>query len=138
MVHEIVVPQLGVNDEFVTVAEWHLNDRDKIQRGGLLCVIETGKATTDLIAENEGFLRITKKAGEEAKIKEAIGYIVDSLDEKVPVKNLEISKGSPVKATNKAKELALSLGIDIETIDKTGIIREKDIRKFYESKKRLV
>lgn len=135
MVYEIVVPQLGVNDEFVTVAEWHSNDGDKVQRGSFLCIVETGKATTDLIAENEGFLRIVKKVGEEAKIKEAIGYIVDSLDEEIPVSKSVLAGESRAKITNKARELAQSLGINIAMIGKAGIIREKDVKEFYESKK---
>lgn len=134
MIYEIIVPQLGVNDEVVKVVKWHLNDKDKVRNGSLLCVVETSKAVMDLYAENVGFVRIVKQAGEEAKIKEIIGYIVDSLEDKIPDREPDLSKEDVVRITNKAKDLALSLGIDIRVIKKTGIIREKDVRDFYKSK----
>lgn len=149
MIHEIIVPQLGVNDEFITIVEWFVNDKDKVNIGTPLCVIETSKATFEIEAEYEGYVRISKKAGEEAQIKEVIGYIVSSLnieikkegwliESKSEVKEKSIlSQRSGIKVTKKARELAQSLNIDLELIDKkSGIIRETDVKKFYESKKR--
>ena len=129
MVREIIIPQLGVNDEFVTIVEWHVNDGDKVGLETPLCLIETSKATTELVAERAGFVRITKKAGQEAEINEVVGYIVSSLDieikEELPVQpQTELkestisSRKKSIKATKKAKELARSLGINLELLDK--------------------
>jgi acetyltransferase-like isoleucine patch superfamily enzyme len=142
MVHKIVIPQLSVNDEFVTIVEWYVKDGDKVKPDETLCLIETTKTAIDLAAPNEGFVKIRKNSGKEARINEVIGYIVSSLD--IKIEEFEsVSQTQPqqkethpntitIEATGKAKELAASLGVDLKSLNKKGgIIREKDVQEFY-------
>lgn len=148
MVREITIPQLGLNEEFVRVVEWYVNDGDRVKAKTPICLIETSKATAELEAEEAGFVRIRRKSGEEARIKETIGYIVSSLDIEIKdeilpqprtrrEERLIFSEKNNIKVTKKAKQLAVSLGINPGLIGKKiGIIREKDIREFYELRKK--
>lgn len=142
MVHEIVIPRLSVNDEFVTIVEWYVKDGDKVKPDELLCLIETTKTAIDLTAPSKGFIRIRKNSGKEVRINEVIGYIVSSLDIKiedfdsVSQTQLEQKQTHPteitIEATARAKKLAASLGIGLKSLSKEhGIIREKDVQEFY-------
>ena len=134
-VHEIKIPQLGVNDEFATLVEWLVQDKVEVHKGDPLCVIETSKATTELVAEESGYLRIKASAGEEVKIRSVIGFITDSLAtelpriiEKKPVPAVRpATVSASVRATLRAKAMANLYGFDLKKIDKKGIIREKDV-----------
>lgn len=126
MVHEIKVPQLGVNDDFVVIVEWLVKDGDKVVKGQPICLVETSKTTSELNAEESGFIKIDKKELDEAKIKETIGYITPSKDEKIVRKERLHQK---YKATRRAIALAEQLGVDLSKIQKRGIIREKDVKQ---------
>ena len=88
MTYEIKVPQLGVNDEFVIIVEWYVKDGERIQKGQPICLVETSKTTSEITAEETGFIKIDKKELEEAKIKEIIGYITPSKTEKIEIKEI--------------------------------------------------
>jgi len=126
MTHEIKVPQLGVNDEFVIIVEWYVKNGDNIEKGQPLCLVETSKTTSELIADKSGYIKIEKKELEEAKIKETIGYITPTKSEKITNKTKIEHK---IKATRKAIALAEKHGIDLSKIQKHGMIREKDVKK---------
>lgn len=144
-VYEIKIPQLGVNDDFAMLVEWLVSDRAKVSKGDPICIIETTKVATELTAEESGFIFMKAMAGEQIRIRDTIGYISDSCDYEIPVsvqennekvadttKNVFVAKK---KITNKARALADSLGINISSVEKIGIIREKDIKAFIEKKK---
>ncbi len=143
MIHDILVPQLGVNDEFVTIVEWRVNDGDKVEVGTPLCIIETTKAVVDLLAENPGVIVRIRCEKERVAIKDLLGYIGDSWEEiqrLIPEKQATGKKSvggeADIKATQKARALAESLGVDIGLILKKGIIREKDVQEFYASRQK--
>lgn len=126
MAHEIKVPQLGVNDEFVVIVEWYVKDGDKVEKDQPICLVETSKTTSELIAEESGYIKIDKKELDEAKIKENIGYITPSKSEKIT--RLEKTEYK-IKATRKAITFAEKLGVDLSKIKKRGMIREKDVKQ---------
>ena len=139
---EVVVPQLGVNDLNAKLEEWLVDENEMITKGDLLCVLETTKATFELAAEASGYLVYLINEGTSVEVNTRIALIGDNLDyikqQKVNFVQgylkKEMNLGSP-KATKKAVELALHLGIEIDTIKIDGhIIREKDVQQFYEKK----
>ena len=154
--YEIKIPQLGVNDEFATIVEWHVKDKDKVKSGDVICTIETSKAIHDITADKSGYIKIKVEKGEEVRIQETIGLIVDSLNINIDkyvartgrkkeheielrehevekdIKSLMDSRARKTRATRKAEELAKELGVDLELIPYKGIIREKDVRKYAE------
>ena len=143
--YAIVIPQLGVNDEFVEMIEWYVEDKSYVEVGAPICCVETSKVAVDLEAERDGYLFIRASVSEEIKIgQEIIGYIADSPDAEIVEEPQEVTpseteektaelllaekKTTPqVKATAKAQELAQRYGIELEHISISGIIREKDV-----------
>lgn len=147
MIKKIFIPQLDVNDEYVTIVKWHVKDKAEVKKDEPLCLIETAKTVFELVAEDSGFIRIRKKEGEEAKIREVIGYLVSSVDIKIEeIVSNESQYSSPrvvvavnnsqIHATNKAKELARSLNVDLgQLASKKGLIREKDVQAYHDARK---
>src|SRR3990167_1543154 len=131
---EIRVPQLGVNDQSAKIVEWLIPDGDSVKQGQALCVIETTKVAIEIPAERDGIVKQLQGAGEDVGIGQIIGLLGISLEElntaesqyrKISVDKIEIL------ATDKAKELAKSLGIDLLELNAVGIIREKDVLDYH-------
>lgn len=136
-IHEIRIPQLGVNDEFATLVEWLAEDKSWVKKGDSLCVIETSKALTEITAEETGYLHRMAEHGKEFKIKEVIGLISNSLEVVLPTVEHKVKvfmnhklSSEAVKATPKARELAASANINLFEIKAKGIIREKDVKDY--------
>lgn len=75
---EIRVPRETVNDDTVTIQEWHARQGEQIKAKQLLVSIETSKAVLEVEAEADGFLHILHAKGAEVPIGELIGHISDS------------------------------------------------------------
>lgn len=148
MIREVRIPRIDSNEDYVRLAEWYVEDGERVKKGDSICSIETSKSITDLTAEESGYIKIVAQEVEELKIQEVIAYIVDDLAEKIPLKkekketvrseletdyHTEIKKeiDKREKATKKARELAKELGIDLEKIEGKRIIRERDVQDFF-------
>ena len=46
--HEVQVPKIDVNDEYVTVVVWHVENHSKVKKGQVVCTLETSKASWDV------------------------------------------------------------------------------------------
>ena len=133
MVFEVLVPRIGVNEDFVKLVEWRVGDGDYIDEGSTLCTVETTKASFEIEAEHKGFVKTLVKKGEKVLIQTALCLLADSLDELdsyVVTDATPESTESEIAATRKAIELANKLGIDLKDIKKDGLIKEKDIEEF--------
>ncbi len=137
MTHEIKIPRLGINEDCVIITEWYVKDKEWVEKDRPICSVETEKTVTDLVAEKSGYIRTKIQQGEKIRVQEVIGYIVGSLDTAVDMekksKSEELvgSSNQKVKATRKAKELARELGINIQSIGKKRIVREKDVKEYH-------
>ncbi|MCS7004407.1 MAG: 2-oxoglutarate dehydrogenase complex dihydrolipoyllysine-residue succinyltransferase [Cytophagales bacterium] len=65
---EMTVPAVGESITEVTVGAWNKKDGEFVQKGDVLCEIESDKATFDLQAEQNGVLQIVAKSGTTLKI----------------------------------------------------------------------
>jgi len=139
----VTVPQLGVNDEMATIVEWHVSDESTVSIGELLCTLETTKATFDVEAETTGHVVHLVDASSEVRISQPIALIGLTLEtlkaEKDryasrvrPESSTQEAAGGPVKATQKAKDLAQRLAVDLAKISAAGIIREQDVLQYHE------
>ena len=72
----ITVPQLGVI-EVVVVVEWHNVDRDRVDAGQPIVVIENEKAKTEVEAPVAGRLEIQVEADPEAEA--AVGTVLGQI-----------------------------------------------------------
>lgn len=76
MLAEIRVPRETVNDDVVTVQDWHAKSGDVVKVKQLVCSIETSKAVLEVEAEAEGYLEIIHPKGAEVPIGELIGRVL--------------------------------------------------------------
>ena len=75
---EIRVPRETVNDDTVTIQDWHARPGEQVKAKQLLVSIETSKAVLEVEAEADGYLHILHAKGAEVPIGELIGHISDS------------------------------------------------------------
>ena len=128
----VTTPLLNNNDDFVRVVEWHVKPGARVSRGQLLVTLETVKASMDLEAEADGFLRWSAAfADDMAPVGAVLAVFTDGVDEPfdVPAKaeaKPALAKGNgeagaqPLTArrvTAKARARAMQLGVDIDRIE---------------------
>ena len=78
MTHEVRMPVLSQSMLQGRVVEWLLNEGDKVNKGALLVVVESDKATHELEAPQQGILRkILVEAGTEVDVDTPLAIIAD-------------------------------------------------------------
>ncbi len=145
-IHDIVMPQLNVNDETAVLLEWLVEQGTDVTAGQAICEIETSKSTAELEAEHEGVLFQTAEASATVKVGERIGLIGPDLaaieaqlaGEEKEARKAETKKarGAP-RATPSARALAAEHGVGLEEVAALGVrgsIKESDVRRYLEHK----
>ncbi|SVE17237.1 uncharacterized protein METZ01_LOCUS470091, partial [marine metagenome] len=64
-----------VNDDYVTIVKWYVNNGQKVIIDDLLFEFETSKTIVEVRAEASGFVNITEKIGAEVKIGQEVGRL---------------------------------------------------------------
>jgi pyruvate dehydrogenase E2 component (dihydrolipoamide acetyltransferase) len=114
---DIVMPRLSDTMESGVVGTWLRNEGDFVNKGDPIVEIETEKATTELLAECEGFLSVLAEEGGSVATGGLIGRIVASSDDVRKRESAAESPGSSrPRATPLARKLAAQAGIDLLTI----------------------
>ena len=157
VVHHIIIPHLGATGSDVQIVKWLAREGDFVPAGTPLLTVETDKATEDIPAFHDGYLRqILAPVGAELAIGEIVALLTDEADEPFDERN-ELtqptiaarihSKGSSpaeivrantpdVAAPNsstispRARQLAIEHGIDlgsVKTSRSDGVIRTSDV-----------
>lgn len=127
----VKMPRLGVNDEYVTLAEWLVKSGTFVKEGQEIAVIETTKETSELKAEAEGYLHYKIPQGTEVKVDDVVAVISEKADY---VFNENKKIASDVRITEKAKRLVEQYNIDVEKLSHLNIIRERDVLSLIEEK----
>ena len=138
----VTVPQLGVNDEMAVVETWYVPDEGEVSVGEPLCALQTSKALFDMEAQAMGYVAHLVTAGSEVGISQPVALIGPSLEvlrtEKDQYERQVRVETAPrgaiagdVKATQKAKDLAQLLGVDLAKLSAEGIIREQDVALYH-------
>lgn len=149
MIHEILMPVLSQSMLQGRVVEWLIKEGDKVDKGALLVVVESDKATHELEAQQSGILRkILVEAGAEVDVNTPLAIIADGdevvlpKDDATPNKNAPTGNARPNGSTVStgrrpispaARRLAQELGIDVAKVQGTGedgLITEKDLHAF--------
>ncbi|MBU4313789.1 MAG: 2-oxo acid dehydrogenase subunit E2 [Actinobacteria bacterium] len=162
MMHEVIMPKLGLTMESGKIEKWHKKEGDKVEIGEVLFEVMTDKVTLEVESYDSGILRkILRTEGEEVPVTEVIAYIGDK-DEEIPqyelkkeaeakigemeIKEAEETAGKvkevsgilkeKVKISPIARKLAEKSNLDITKITGTGprgrILRE-DVEKYIKS-----
>ena len=98
MKQQIKVPSVGESVTQATIGEWQKKTGDYVRQNDVLVVMETDKASMDLVAEHSGQLNILKQEGEDVKI----GEVIAELDTSVPSPSAEkddLKQSSPQNTT---------------------------------------
>jgi sugar O-acyltransferase (sialic acid O-acetyltransferase NeuD family) len=110
------VPQISVNEEEVNLIEWRKNTGERVEKGDVICVLESSKAVLEMEAEASGYLTIKVKAGERVKTGEVLAVLSDSPNEKIFFAPEEKPPSFDRRWTKKAEFLAKRLGVDLEKL----------------------
>lgn len=148
MVTKVIVPQRGLSEESCIIQEWKKKEGERVEKGEILCLIETNKAVFELESPASGILlKILHKEGEEVPVMDTIALIGETGEEynhllgekkKEKEESIQVEKvnqgigqdqlpeksenesGIQVKISPRAYKLALNKNLDISTIQGSG------------------
>ncbi|HYG85401.1 MAG TPA: dihydrolipoamide acetyltransferase family protein [Azospirillum sp.] len=141
MVHDLVMPKLGLTMTEGVLAEWRVRPGDRFRAGDVILVVETDKIASEVEAETDGVLvETTIPAGETVPVGTAIGrWSTDGTATAPPPRpatpSVEPSQpaaapvpapapapasGERVRATPLARRRAKDLGLDLATVAGSG------------------
>jgi acetyltransferase-like isoleucine patch superfamily enzyme len=128
----VVVPKLNENDDEVVVVSL---TEGAVSRGQVLFEVETSKAVQEVESEADGFPRWAAAVGDHVAVLSTIGWLFPTEAERdawsgaapaVPDTAVPDTESRP--ATEPARRLAAELGVSLDDVPGTGIIRESDVR----------
>lgn len=140
MTRFVTVPMVNVNDETAILIEWLKGNKTLVNKGEIIAVIETSKATVDLEAEDSGYLNIVVHAGAQIPVGEVIAALCDSIEEIPEIPKLQNEsqeeRTSERRITKKAEILAVNKRLDLNRlraeIPGTGTINEAEVAAYLE------
>ncbi|MDD3656383.1 MAG: dihydrolipoamide acetyltransferase family protein [Atribacterota bacterium] len=100
MVTRVIVPQKGLSDESCLIQEWKKKEGERVEKGEIICAVETNKAVFEIESPVAGILlRILYKEGKEVPVMETIA-IIGELGEEYQhlLKKEETKKEVPLKS----------------------------------------
>ena len=92
---EIKIPAVGESVTEATLGEWLKQSGDFVSRDEALLVIETDKASVELVAEASGLLEIKVQEGETVPIGTVVGVLDTSAEPGKTLKTETVKKDSP-------------------------------------------
>lgn len=142
VISEILMPQLGVNDDKVTLVSWFVSPGQKVDAGDEIATLETTKATFGLEAANSGYVYPFIEAQAEVPVRTVLGLLLSEPGDQI-VKDymartaVDVShQPEPIsgaleqpRMTAKARALAERLSIDVLSFPNDRIIREHDVQR---------
>ena len=146
MVTEVKMPKLGDTMEEGVLTKWRKKEGEKVEKGEILFEVMTDKANFEVESPAAGFiLKTLAKEEETVPVIKVVGYIADSMDEKIPAPTAQPVSAASVPTITKsaapsqpslrpaqaddaarimaspvAKRLAAEKGIDLSTIKGSG------------------
>jgi len=139
MAKPIIMPQVGQDIKTGVIVEWHVKENDYVNKGDVVALVESDKATFEVEAYESGvLLKRLYDAGAEVKVLDPIAYVGEpgeSIEE--PQTSTETGHTSParteehadeinrqskagVSISPSAKRVAREHGIDLSTLQGTG------------------
>jgi pyruvate/2-oxoglutarate dehydrogenase complex dihydrolipoamide acyltransferase (E2) component len=95
MIHKIVIPHVGVNVTEFRLVEWKGKEREWIEKGSTVLLIETEKTQWEVEAEISGYLHILVEAEKKAEVGKVVGSLAETKEELE-----EVQKASPKEAVS--------------------------------------
>ena len=160
MVTEVILPKLGQTMEEGTIVEWLKQEGEPVQRGEVLFMVETDKATLEVEATARGFLRkILVPTGQTVSVLTVVALVTKTPDEdisaykprfEVPGFRFQVAEAAQpttfkpetvkpetrIFASPRARRLAREKGVDLALVTGTGPngrIVERDVLAYLDS-----
>lgn len=143
----VKMPKVSPNDDNGTIVEWLHTTSEEVNKGEILCIVETTKSIFEIESPSSGYFFPLRSVGEAVDVGITIGAITDAQvtqDEVIRLLEKEEQNQEDAaqnKATGestltlKAQLLAKRLGIDPSELAQSGEkITEEDVKKYAESK----
>jgi len=153
MAKAIIMPQVGQDIKTGAIVEWRVKENDYVNKGDIVAIVESDKATFEVEAYESGvLLKILYDAGAEVPVLDPIAYIgepgedieeLESVDvatnktieitpsQKVKVeKETELTRKPETAVSPAAKRVARKYGLDLSKITGSGPdgrIRKQDV-----------
>lgn len=138
--HEIVIPQLGVNETEGVLVCWLVEPEQRVVRGQIIAQVETSKAVFDIEADDEGFFYPLVEPGSRVSFHSPVALLLDAPDAsaveacRVSENTCQNAEGGAVpeaederQFTAKARALLRTHAVDPARLPVGRIIRESDI-----------
>jgi len=140
LIYNIVIPSLGATGDDVVLEEWRVQPGQFVKNGSALFVVTTDKATVEVEAFHDGYLReMLISPGATIPVKTVIGRMTDTLEEplsddspgvEVRTEERGIKTNEPPVTSNEhsrrklasplAIRMAQELGLDLSSIKASG------------------
>ncbi|MFP3191321.1 MAG: dihydrolipoamide acetyltransferase family protein [Thermoproteota archaeon] len=154
----IRLPKLGLTMEEATILNWLKNTGEVVKEGENILLIETEKAIVEIQSPVNGYLlRKMAKEGDRVKVGEPLAVVgekselgeeqtitsyskIEEKEEKIEQRTTPIQQtvsSFKIRATPKARKLAIEKGINLAEVKGTGpdgIITEEDVLRHIRSK----
>jgi sugar O-acyltransferase (sialic acid O-acetyltransferase NeuD family) len=129
----IEVPLVNPNEPEVQVIGVAVEPFSRIERGDLVCTVETSKATVDVESDYEGWVGAVRVApGDRATAGDLVCEVFAERPERVAERAADTApepRPSGLRLTRKAEQLAQEEGIDLSTLPTGRFLTEKDIEE---------
>lgn len=149
----VKMPKVSANDDSGTIVEWLHTTREEVNKGEILCIVETMKSVFEIEAPSSGYFFPLCDAGETIEVGVTIGAITDiQIPQHEVTQLLEVTHDLETEAqveensalipvtggstmTLKAQLMAKRYGINPAEFAQNGKkITEEDVRKYVENK----
>ncbi|HET6597150.1 MAG TPA: biotin/lipoyl-containing protein [Anaerolineales bacterium] len=143
----VKMTKLSANDDNGTIVEWLHTSSEEVNKGEILCIVETTKSIFEIESPSSGYFFPLRSVGEAVEVGVTIGAITDiqvTQDELIGLLEKEeqtqentdlVPETSGSTLTLKAQLMAKRLGIDPTELAQDGKkITEEDVRKYAESR----
>lgn len=95
MTHPITVPRANANDDVVLLVEWLCPPGTHIHAEQPLYIVETSKATEEIVSDAAGYVRPVIEPGQMVAVQQVIGFLTATAEEPLP----EVPARPEVQAT---------------------------------------
>ncbi len=133
----VKAPQINANEDELEITDVYVQEGQRVEKGELLCTLESTKATVDLEAPGEGFVRaLSVASGERVRTGQTICVLTETATESIEhVAKKSTSLSGEPRATRRAASLVEEYELDIAGIEHQGILTERDVLHFLGRKK---
>ena len=138
MSSKIIYEQQGVTDDEAEIVSLSKNDFERVNAGEIIAEIETSKATIEVEANSDGYLKYNVSLNEIVKVGDLIATIGESQEElneqpKASRKDLAQENSKEKSISAKTLKIAKSLAISINTLKDQNIFTVEEINAYIEA-----